>query len=397
MKKVEIAVLTVLLFYVVFTSNVFTQSVDNFIASTWFKNSIDAEDITAQYDKAISSSNRRNKVKVMIVPGHDDDNAGAYYFGTREADMNIIVGEKLFNLLKKEKGVNVFLTRNRNGYNRRFAQYLDKEEDDIIEFYEKHKAKMKKLVDRGKVDSYINIHHNTAKPEIANILYGINKYANEKDYDIVIHIHFNDYPGRTGRSGKYNGFSIYIPEEQYSNAKASMAFAKKLRDQLAWLFPESNNQKETGIVEDQELIAIGANNTADPITTLVEYGYIYESQFHNEVRGLVLEELAYQTYLGLMNFLEEEDLEKEGFRQLTDWQWKGRLSPGDKGVDVLALQYFLRKEGFYPTNGDLNNCPINGNFGGCTQGALKEYQKEAGIEPSGHFGQLTLESILTQN
>ena len=68
---------------------------------------------------------------------------------------------------------------------------------------------MNQYVESRQVERVVHTIRNIAPDEMGVRLYGINKWANENDIDIVIHVHFNDYPGRprTG-SGKYSGFSI---------------------------------------------------------------------------------------------------------------------------------------------------------------------------------------------
>ena len=153
--------------------------------------------------------------------------------------------------------------------------------------------------------------HNDAPKDVALRLFGINKWANEHKVDIIIHIHFNDSgPRRAGAPGEYNGFTIYTPERQYSNSQASMDIAKRVFKRLSKMFSVSNLPGEdAGVVEDQELIAIGSSNTVDAASLLVEYGYIYEPQFRvPAVRVMVLRELAFQTYLGLADFFGETSL-----------------------------------------------------------------------------------------
>ena len=364
----------------------FDHGVD-YLASVWFKQSIDADEIIKRYKRALSNSNRSaDPIKILIVPGHDEDSPGAIYKNSsgqivREADQNLIVGRELFNLLDKEKGIEVFLVRDENGYNPEFSKYLTEKREEIALFYETKRVEMAKLVVNGSVESYQNVHHNSARPEVVQTLYSINKFANDEKFDIVIHLHFNDYPGRRGLSGKYSGFAIYAPEKQFSNSKASKIFAGKLADQLSYLFASSDQPKESAVVEDQELIAVGANNTADPVSVLIEYGYIYESQFNYPViKDTILKELAHQTYLGIGGFLNEENVRREtafDFKKyLTDRNFsKSELRQGHKSLDVLAWQYYLRDLGVYPVNGDLNSCPISGNFGDCTAKALAKYGK----------------------
>ena len=391
---------TIALFFVMFLFNdPINKTTTEMVASVFFRNSIDTEELVDQYEKASKSSYRRDKnVKVMIVAGHDNQNSGTQVGSITEAEINLIVAKKIEGVLSKEDGIETFLTRDENGYDSDLQEYFEENEDEIIEFRESKKEIMDQLVEEGRVDSYVNIQHNFAKSEVRTILYGINKYANENDFDIVIHIHFNDYPGRKGNWGKYGGFTLYIPEKQYSNAEASRDFAEKLKDQLLLSFAESDLPQESAITEDQELIAIGAYNTVDPIAVLIEYGYIYESQFTDpRIGDVILDELAYQTYLGVMNFLNDTDVVRDTFNVFSNHEWNQDLAKGDKGIDVLALQDYLRDLGHYPINRTLNECPLNGHFGSCTEAALIRYQEENSINPTGFFGEQTRGSVYARD
>jgi N-acetylmuramoyl-L-alanine amidase len=397
----SVSVLIAVLFI---SSDKFENQTTNLVASVFFQNSIETADVIKKYKRASTKNHYKKDVKIMIVPGHDNENSGAVLKDKetgkvfKEADLNLKVANELNKLLSDEKGIKTFLTRDEKGYHRKLAEYFEKESDKIAEFRESKKQIMEKLVEEGRVQKEVHIHHNTARPEVANVLYGINKYANDNEYDIIIHIHFNDYPGRTKDWGEYSGFSIYVPEEQYSNAQASHDFAEELRDQLLLSFAESDMPQEDAITQDQELIAIGAYNSVDSIAVLLEYGYIYESQFtDSNISDYILNELAQQTYLGIMDFLSGEvksfssiDAKKhKTFSNLEEYQWSGDLKKGDMGIEVLALQDFLRDKGFYPRLNTMNNCPINGRFGECTENALSEFQRLNDIEPTGYFGPQT--------
>lgn len=376
---------SVLIFLFFNISSTFENKTTNMMASVFFKNSIETAEIVERFEDS--------KVKIMIVPGHDNKNFGASFNGVIEADLNLFVAKQLVSLLDEEKNVETFLTRDDNGYNKTLQKYLEKEKGSIKEFEQSKKEIMNDLVQSGKVEGYVNVHHNAARPEVVDILYGINKYANDNEFDIVFHIHFNDYPGRRGNSGKYSGFSLYVPEKQYSNSDASIDLAEKIKNQLLQISAGSNLPLEDAvIVEDQELIAVGAYNTADPVAVLVEYGYIYESQFTDNVIGeIFLNELANQTYFGIMNYLNQEDTSLKTFELFANYQWQRDLEKGDSGVDVLALQDFLRDRGYYPYRSNMNDCPMNGHFGKCTISALSMYQHSKGLDSTGYFGPQTRE------
>jgi N-acetylmuramoyl-L-alanine amidase len=365
--------------------DIFKDGTSNFLASVFFTTSVYTEDIVEKYNGA-SSGKHDEKIKILIVPGHDNDSFGAYANNTTEAEINLIVAEELKNILEKEKGIEILLSRDGSGYNPELQKYLDSEKENIEEFQKEKKEIIKELMEEGKVKSNIVVQHNFARPEVVDILYGINKFANDNDFDITLHIHFNDYPGRTSSYGKYSGFSIYVPEKQYSNAEASHDFAEKVARHLSNMFAVSDMPKENMITEDQELIAIGSYNTVDSVSALIEYGYIYESQFTDQkVKDVILKELAQQTYFGIMDYLNDTESDHETFKDFDNYKWKRNLSFGDKGLDVLALQNFLHDRGYYPYNDNLNNCPLNGNFRNCTESALKKYQSDNNIYPNGSW------------
>jgi N-acetylmuramoyl-L-alanine amidase len=150
--------------------------------------------------------------------------------------------------------------------------------------------------------------HAAAPNEMAMRLYSINKWANDNKYDLVLHIHFNDtarynqvYPG------PYTGFSVYVPHSQFGNARGSQAVGRALVEQLSRIhYPSTLPQESGGLVEDQELIAIGAYNTLKPASVLVEYSYIYEQRVQNPtLRQTTLNDMAEATAVGLESFLKD--------------------------------------------------------------------------------------------
>lgn len=385
-----------------FSINFVKDKTTNLVASVFFQNSIDTKDIIKKFKQATSKNAKRKdpKVKVMIVPGHDEVNFGTSFNSVKEADLNLSVALKLQKMLEKESGLEVFMTRDEKGYSSEFADFIIESFEDIKDFTNEKKAIMNELISSGKIKSNIAVHHNFAKPEVASILYGVNKYSNDNDFDINIHIHFNDYPGRRGSSGKYSGFAIYVPESQYSNSEASYDLAKKIKDQLEVSFAISDLPKEGAIVEDQELIAIGSYNTSNAVAVLIEYGYIYESQFTDpELRDVVLEELALQTYLGLINYLENNssNIKKQTFKYLSNYNFPAEIKFDERGLDVLALQVFLKDSNFYPYLNTLNQCPLNGVFKECTRQALLKFQESKNVPLSGYLDERTRELVNSLN
>ncbi len=244
-------------------------------------------------------------IKILLVPGHDDALWGAQYGNIKEADMNLRLATELYNLLKKDKRFEVHITRNSLGYTKEFADYFAKEGDSIILFRENAKKARTNRIESGEFLEKESVEHNTANENTSVILYGINKWADEKNMDAVIHIHFNDYPRpNKWTMGKYKGFVIYMPEEQMLNAPGSIALAKNIFTELKKKYATSTYEKEEGgMVADQSLIALGSNGTLLPAvrSILIEYGYIY--RFKNSAfRHQAYKDMASLTATGIKKY-----------------------------------------------------------------------------------------------
>ena len=386
---------SLLTLFPLFRAGEFLSGVGTFPASVFFERSIATEEIIEKFSEVTTSgSSTPARVKILIVPGHDDTYSGTQFGSVKEATLNLSLAKELYAFLSTEQGLDVLLVRDDNGYAPQFREFLERERDNILAFRDSKIGTMERLVAEGKVERYVNVHHNAARPEVSLILYGINKFANDNGYDIVIHVHFNDYPGRSSKGGKYSGFTVYTPENQYSNASASRDLAVRLRDQLALVSGESDLPNEGGMTEDQELIAVGGSNTVDGVAVLIEYGYIYERQFTDGVvGGTILRELAHRTHYGVMEYVSGKKEHTTTFDVFDGYVWPRHLTVGDSGLDVLALQDRLRDRGYYPYGETLNECPLSGKFGLCTRTALVAYQNAHGIQATGYFGDVTRASL----
>ena len=342
-----------------------------------FPPTITPEDLHERY--------RDGKIKILLVPGHDNKNSGAEFRGLKEADLNLEVAKNLFELLTADKHFEVIAARDfvSGNYLRELASYFVSEERAIKAFREESQAVMDALITAEIAQDKSNQNHGFAKEDVALQLYGLNKWANENDIDIVIHFHFNDYPRpRRNLPGEYTGFAVYVPESQYPNALASIDFARTIFNQLQKHLPVSNLPFEKqGVIEDQELIAVGANASREGVSLLIEYGYIYEGRFVNaEVREAVLKELAFLTYEGIKKYFENENYEGElaPTTSLLPYRFGNVLRKEMRGSrDVLHLQAALKSQGLYPPPGkDLRECPLNGNFGPCVEAAVKIFQEK---------------------
>ena len=246
-------------------------------------------------------------IKILIAPGHNNEIWGAQYGDIKEADMNLVLGTKIFDLLKKDKRFEVYITRDKNGYTNEFADYFSKNKAEIVSFKNKAKEETQIKINNGTFLNKTGVLHNTVKEETAIELYGINKWADENKMDAIINVHFNDYPRKNKWAiGKYKGFVIYLPDEQMANANESFKLAKNIFSQLSEKYLTSTYIKEKGgFTRDEKLIALGANGTLDKEVNsiLIEYGYIYQKIFRNSItRHQFYDNMASLTTNGIINY-----------------------------------------------------------------------------------------------
>ena len=243
--------------------------------------------------------------KVLIVPGHDDESWGTEFLGVKEADMNVKLSLMIYDQLKQDKNFEAFIVRDWDGYKKEFTDYFQNNEDSISKFIKNSKEIFDTKILNGKIFELEGVNHNNAKDDVAFKLYGINKWANENGMDAVIHIHFNDYPrGRTYQRGKYKGFAVYVPEPQLKNSELSSPLGFFIFSSLLKNYDVSNYEKESsGVVPDQSLIALGANDTSMTRSVLIEYGYIYERRFSNFYkREAEMKIMSRRTYEGIKKY-----------------------------------------------------------------------------------------------
>jgi hypothetical protein len=188
------------------------KGAENLIGAIFFVDSITEGQIKAKYQQTAQSP---EKVRILVVPGHDDEFWGAGFKNLREADLNLELGEKIFEVLKKDDRLQVLITRNKSGYIKEFSDYFKNQESEIKKFRDDNMALTRKAVETNAIVIYDGVPHNYASEEVGVRLYGINKWANENKVDIVLHVHFNDDGARKwSRLGDYSGFAIYITESQ---------------------------------------------------------------------------------------------------------------------------------------------------------------------------------------
>lgn len=336
-------------------------------------------------------------VEILIVPGHDDASPGAVFRGQREADMSLMLAKKIAEELSSDPNMFVTVTRNDDGYIPPLATYLAENEKEIHDFIADAKRETERLIEKGNIDVPGGVRHNNASSEVAYNLYGINKWIADEQFDLVIHIHFNDDTSHWGDNpGEYGGFTIYVPDENLPNADKARPLASFIGAEMKKTFFPSNlpleaeRADENGLVPDFRLIALGSNRTLETPSILVEYSYIYEPHVVKELLPLTTDVMARATARGVFNYLSGT----QAWPSLT-YEWQKVLGVSTKpNPDVLAVQYALREAGFFPAkNLDRDDCPFSGIFGPCTQKAVKAFQRSRSLADDGLVGPQTAAAL----
>jgi N-acetylmuramoyl-L-alanine amidase len=357
------------------------------------------EDLRTNAILAATTTPAHRKIRVLVVPGHEPNAGGTAYGALWERSLNVELGKYLRWFLGTDGRYETILSRDERGWNPEIAEYFSAHWDEIDAWRKEARAEMEALIASGAVPKpVVHVGHNDARPDVAVRLYGITKWANENDIDVVVHVHFDDDRASNRAPGRRTGFAIYVPPPEYFNAAPTQAIAEKIRARLGAFDPISDLPGVgAGIVEDPELIAVGQQNTSDQASLLIEYAFIYERQLQTPaVRRMAIEDMAYQTFLGLEDFFfGGPPIPRPSGTTLLPHAWTGPVGDGGDPADVYALQTALTRAGDYPPPGrDRNDCPRGGVFDDCTREALKRFQERLGItgedEVAGKktFGQL---------
>jgi N-acetylmuramoyl-L-alanine amidase len=170
------------------------------------------------------------KVRILLVPGHEPDYGGAEYGSIKERDMTVELADDLQQFLGANSRYQVFVTRDTKSWTPTFVNYFKTNWDDIIAWTKGNKDEMTHLTRMGEYHPVVpSVLHNSAPVDIAYRLYGIGKWSNENNIDIIIHIHFNDNPGHSQNTpGKYSGFAIYVPQQQYFNSSTTISVDSRI-------------------------------------------------------------------------------------------------------------------------------------------------------------------------
>ncbi len=339
----------------------------------------------------------KDRTKVLIVPGHDEEHSGAVFEDFREADMNLLLARKIRDRLDPSE-FDVKVARDWSGYDAELEKYFEENEEEVSEFIAFHKEKTAKAIDEGQIVVDPGVRHNDAPKLAAYRLYAINKWAGEQKFDMVIHVHFNDeHPRKTDKPGKHSGFAIYIPSNILPNYSESHDLGESVGKRMAKSFYKSNlplemeHAEEGGVIPDYKLIAIGSNGTLEIPSILVEYAYIFEPSVSPELIEVSTGIMAEATATGIADYVNETKTEEPNLK----FNWKEELSKEkDTRVDVAALQYALFELGLYPPIEMTQiDCPVTGIFGPCTERAVKDFQIKHGLKADGVAGEHTIGTL----
>jgi N-acetylmuramoyl-L-alanine amidase len=339
------------------------------------------------------------KVRILIVPGHQPAAGGAEFRGVKEREVVVDIADALATLLSQNPRFDVMVARTKDAWSPTLQSYFDAHAYDIETFRQGQALQMADHLASGSLLPRVDqVYHETVPSMAALQLYGINKWANENAYDITLHLHINDDAERSwDRPGKYGGFAVYVPDHQFSNAVASRAVGESIAARLNAYHATSTLPKEdAGVVEDQELIATGSNNSVDDAALLIEYGYIYEPQFQKAaVVPIAVQDYAYETYLGLQDFFNDPVRGTLGTTAFPyDWS-SVTAEKGEADAGIYALQAALHALGYYPPVGkSFSDCPVSGKVGGCTKRAIEAYQAAHGLESTGSLGPETRNALV---
>ena len=337
-------------------------------------------------------------LKILIVPGHDPIHWGTQFIlgktHYKEGDLTLLLGFALQKYLSSDTHIQTAISRERDGsWASWLTNYVNEHDKDVWAYQKSQAGLLDKAASAGTFTPATSTLHNLADPDTRTYLFAINKYANDNHYDLVIHIHFDDYGGRpVGAVGPYTGYTIFVPDTQFSSAEASKAVAQSLRSVLDTFMPGSSLPSESGvIVPDQNLIAVGEDATRDGASILTEYSYIYEPQIRSaETRKAFINELAHETYLGIEQFFSPSTKTVVSSTFLPHI-WNKGVAKGTFGsLDIMSAQYALTSLGYYPPPGKtFSGCAISGVFGNCTKTALLNFQVAKLGQGTGAFGPAT--------
>ncbi|HAO64473.1 TPA: hypothetical protein DCQ44_00645 [Candidatus Taylorbacteria bacterium] len=353
------------------------------------------------YDAIKAKYAGAQKVRILVVPGHDDEFFGTSFNGVREADVNLELAKTIRDYLVHDPNIEVTLARDEQGYNPNFLAYFNENKDLIRKTVASQAAAIKLAMTNGEIIVDSQVPHANAVDQVAQQLYGLNSWTDHENFDLVLHVHFNDYGSRySDKEGKYSGYSIYVPDQKLLNATTSKYFGDAIGKRLMTTLYKSDQTSEKkeadlyGAIPDFYLIAMGAYKTTQAPRALVEYSYIYEPQLQSPFTLVTAHMMARATASGIQDFLAGK---KVSTAKNIEYGWDKTLGVSKVAdQDVLMLQYGLSELGFYPAKGLTRaSCPFSGIFGTCTKKAVMAFQASRGLSQTGGVGPGTRKALNT--
>lgn len=339
-----------------------------------------------------------NHIRVLIVPGHDDENSGAVYKEVREEDMTLMLAKEVESILEMNPQISADLTRRDEGYIIELQEYFEEEKNEIEDFIQEHIEETEEMIEDGEIEVGEQVTHNDAPNDVAFRLYAINKWAKEEKYDFVVHLHYNDaVPRKVDEVGEFSGYSVYIPDGYLLNAEVSRPLGEAISRNLSKSIYASNNPVESkyalddGVIEDFKLIAVGSNRTLTLPSILVEYSYISEPILYGKSESMMRSMLAHATSNGINEYL----MGVPNTSKNLSYVFTEKLQYKQKDtLDITALQFALSELGFYPPVGKTEvDCPVTEYFGPCTKGAVMAFQTSRGLVSDGIVGVKTRDML----
>ncbi|MFA6301413.1 MAG: N-acetylmuramoyl-L-alanine amidase [Candidatus Paceibacterota bacterium] len=285
----------IFLFYFVIHKNVFKRQAESVIP-----------------EQAVVVPTAANPLTILLVPGHDPDTGGASFKGVYERDLAVDVANNIAILLERDLRYKIIVARDKQAWSPVFADYFVNDKQAILDFKNEHQTAYDLLVASGEEIVVPDMgEHTLVNPRVAVELYGTNKWANENDVDLIIHLHFNNSTRRnTKLPGPRHGFVMYIPQKQNVNAASSRVIAQYIYNELKKKFSPEAPGYYNSLFEDHSLIALGAFNTLDKPAVLIEYEYIYDKVLQDKTsRDNALEQMAEQTVAGIKDYVDSISLE----------------------------------------------------------------------------------------
>lgn len=215
-----------------------------------------------------------NKGKVLIIPGHDKKDLGAY---RKDVGPEYKLTQQISNIVYQRL----------NGLEKVIARQDDYVEE-IKEFQKRNYSRLKDTVisARNKFIKERGIKEITLTIESAVDYYSIVAWAVENKFDCMVNVHVND----SIKKGKYKGFTLIISSKN-KEFKNSKLLAESIYASLKTEFEPSNNPPETkGLMTVDTILMLGTKYLENPIpSVIVECGYIDQNYGGKKINNIEIQ------------------------------------------------------------------------------------------------------------